>query len=272
MYQAAQRRGTVLEAALRDWAINEVAGATDSVYQLSVGGLRLSVFPGRITFDSMRLSTDTMRNDFRADPYPVLTATATGCRLMGIDTWRLMMARGVSARLFRCDEIKATVFEVVRDRPPVQPAVANPRGGVPFVRDSIELPALLPTIILQKSELPRVSLDYRRRVRGGAETRVHLERLNVQLRGTRIDPSVPPEVRRPLFSDQAVVTADTLKVVEGTDRAVMLGRLRANLTDSTLALDSIIMGPPQTDAEWVKAQRKRRTSSGCSSTARDFMG
>ncbi|MBP2648519.1 MAG: hypothetical protein H6Q77_2143 [Gemmatimonadetes bacterium] len=257
VYHAAQRRGTVLEAALRDWAINEVSGATDSVYQLSVGGLRLSVFPGRITFDSMRLSTDTMRNDFRADPYPVLTATAAGCRLMGIDTWRLMMARGVSARLFRCDEIKATVFEVVRDRPPVQPAVANPRGGVPFVRDSIELPALLPTIILRKTELPRVSLDYRRRVRGGAETRVHLERLNVQLRGTRIDPSVPPEARRPLFSDQAVVTADTLKVVEGTDRAVMLGRLRANLTDSTLALDSIIMGPPQSDAEWVKAQQKR---------------
>ena len=256
VYFAAQRRGTVLEAVLRDWAIGEVAGATDSVYQLSIGGVRLSLLPGRITFDSMRLSTDTARNDFRADPYPVLTVTATGCRLMGIDTWRLLMARGVSARLFRCSEIRAAVLEVVRDRPPVQLA-GNPRGGVPFVRDSIQLPMLLPTIILQRTELPRVSLDYTRRVRGGAETRVHLERLAVQLRATRIDPSVPPEARRPLFSEEAVVTADTLRVVGGTERAVMLGRLRASLTDSTLSLDSIIMGPPQSDAEWVKAQRKR---------------
>ena len=256
-YHAAQRRGTVLEATLRDLVINEVAVATDSVYQLSVGGVRLSVFPGRITFDSMRLSTDTARNDFRADPYPVLTATATGCRLTGIDTWRLLMARGVSARLFHCDEIRAAVLEVVRDRPPVQAAFANPKGGVPFVRDSIQLPALLPTIILERTELPRLSLDYRRRVRGGAETRVILERLNVQLRGTRIDPSVPPEARRPLFSDQAVVSADSLEVVGGTERAIRFGRLRGNLTDSTLSLDSIIMGPPQSDAEWVKAQRKR---------------
>lgn len=256
-YYAAQRRGTLLEAALRDWAISEVAEATDSVYRLALGGVRFSAFPGRITFDSMRLSTDTARNDFRADPYPVLAASATGCRMLGIDTWRLMMARGVSARLFRCDEIKAAVLEVVRDRQPVQSAAANPRGGVPFVRDSIQLPLLLPTIILQRIELPRVSLDYTRRVRGGAETHVHLERLAVQLRETRIDPSVPPEARRPLFSDQAVVVADSLEVVGGKERAIRLGRLRANLTDSTLSLDSITVGPPQSDAEWLKAQPKR---------------
>ena len=258
VYFAAQRRGTLLEAVLRDWAIGEVAGATDSVYQLSIGGVRLSLLPGRITFDSMRLVDGHSAERL---PRRSLPRADRDCNGVPLDGHRhLAPADGPG-----CER---PALPLQRDqgcgsrsgsRPTASAAAAgNPRGGVPFVRDSIQLPVLLPTIILQRTELPRVSLDYTRRSSGVApRRRVHLERLAVQLRATRIDPSVPPEARRPLFSEEAVVTADTLKVVGGTEQAVMLGRLRASLTDSTLSLDSIIVGPPQSDAEWVKAQRKR---------------
>ena len=256
-YFAAQRRGTLLEAALRDWAISEVAGATDSVYALAIAGVRFTAFPGRITFDSMRLTTDTVRNDFRRDPYPVLTATATGCRLQGIDTWQLVMARGLHARLFHCDEITTAVFEAVPDRPSAEPAAYGTKGGIPFVRDSIELPALLPVITFQKTELPRVTLDYSRRTRAGVESHIRLERLALQLRETRVDPAVPPEKRKPLFSEEALLTADTLAVQGHKLQPTVLGRLRMNFTDSTLLINSVVVGPRQSDAEWIRERKTR---------------
>lgn len=253
-----RRRGTLVEAGLRDWLIGEVAGATDSVYQLAVGNLQLSLFPGRISIDSLRLVTDTTRNDFRADPYPVLTATASGCRVTGIGTLDLLTARGVKARLFRCDQITATVLEVVRERAPVQSAAAaDPRGGIPFLRDSLQLPALLPIFVLDRTELPAMSLDYTRRSRSGAETHVTLERLSIALTGTRLDPAIPPRSRKPLFSERAVVSADTLEVLGSKQQSAVLGHMRLSLTDSTLSLDSVVVGPRQSDEEWVKAQKVR---------------
>jgi len=106
------------------------------------------------------------------------------------------------------------------------------------------------------TELPRLSLDYSRRGRGGATTHFTLQRLSIQLRETRIDPGVRPRDRKPLFSEQAVVTADLL-TLGGEEQAVVLGRLRGNLTDSTLALDAIVVGPPASDADWLKAQKRR---------------
>ena len=256
VFFALQRRSTLLGTTLRDWAIAQVAEASDSVYQLSMGRTHLSLFSGRIVIDSMRLVTDTSRNDFRADPLPVITATASGCRVLGVDTWQLLVARGVNARLFRCDAIDAAVLETVRDTVSAQPAAAKAPAAMPFSRDSIVLPALLPVIVVHRTELPRLSLDYTRRARGGATTHVTLQRLNIQLRETRIDPAVRRGKRKALFSEQALVTADLL-TLGGTKQAVVLGRLRGNLTDSTLALDAIVLGPPASDADWIKAQERR---------------
>ena len=86
---------------------------------------------------------------------------------------------------------------------------------MPFSRDSIMLPALLPVIVVHRTELPRLSLDYTRRARGGAATHVTLQRLNVQLRETRIDPAVRRGKRKALFSEQALVTADLLTLGRG---------------------------------------------------------
>ena len=256
LFLSLQRRSTLLGTMLRDWAIAQVAEASDSVYQLSIGRAHLSLLGGRIVIDSMRLVTDTSRNDFRAHPLPVITATATGCRVLGIDTWQLLVARGVIARLFRCDAIDAAVLETVRDTVSAHPAAATAPAAMSFVRDSIMLPALLPIIVVHSTEMPRLSLDYTRRARGGATTHVTLQRLNIQLRETRIDPAVRPGKRKPLFSEQALVTADLL-TLGGAKQAVVLGRVRGNLTDSTLALDAIVLGPPASDADWVKAQGQR---------------
>ena len=77
------RRSRVIETVLRDWASRQVAAATDSTYQLSVSGVDLSVMGGRIIIDSIRLVTDTLRNDFRAEPLPVLNATRHRMRRPG---------------------------------------------------------------------------------------------------------------------------------------------------------------------------------------------
>ena len=253
-----RRRGSVLEVGLRDWAIGEVAGATDSVYQLALAGVRLDVFAGRMIIDSLRLVTDTARNDYRADRYPVLTAEARGCRITGIDTWALLMARGVKADLFRCDDIAVSMAEVARPEVPTRPATENPRSGVPFLRDSLTLPALVPRIEITETQLPRLSLAYARRGAGGYITRVSLERLAIALHNTRIDEAGSGRGRKPLFSESAVVTADTLQVSNNKQQSIVLGRAHLNLTDSTLVVDSIVAGPRETDAEWIKLQKRRR--------------
>lgn len=257
VYFVIDRRSRVIETVLRDWASRQVAAATDSSYQLSVSGVDLSILSGRIIIDSLRLVTDTARNDFRAEPLPVLNATATGCGVRGVNVWGLLLGRGVNARLFRCEGIKASVLEVVRPRVPVKPAAETPKSVVPLVSDSIHLPALLPVIVVHGTELPNMSIDYTRRASDSSETHVSLERLGLVLRETRIDPAVPPKARRPLFSDQALVSATALEV-GSKQRSILLGRVRANLTDSTLAIDSVVIGPPMTDAEWLKLQKTRR--------------
>ena len=77
------------------------------------------------------------------------------------------------------------------------------------------------------------------------------------LRETRIDPAVPPKARRSLFSDQALVSATALEV-GGKQQSILLGQVRANLTDSTLGIDSVVIGPPMADGEWLKLQTHRR--------------
>ena len=251
------RRSKVIETVLHDWASRQIAEATDSTYQLSVSGVDLSVMLGRITIDSIRLHTDTLRNDFRAEPLPVLTAMATGCGVRGVNVWSLLLGRGVNARLFRCEGISAAVLEVVRRRVPVKPAAETPKAAMPLVSDSIHLPSVLPLILVHNTELPNISLDYTRRATDSSEMHVTLERLGLVLRETRIDPAVPPKARRPLFSKQALVSATSLEV-GNEDRSVLFGQMRANLTDSTLALDSVVVGPTLPDAEWFRQQKQRR--------------
>jgi hypothetical protein len=77
------RRSKVIETVLHDWASRQIAEATDSTYQLSVSGVDLSVMLGRITIDSIRLHTDTLRNDFRADPCPCLPPRRRGAACEG---------------------------------------------------------------------------------------------------------------------------------------------------------------------------------------------
>ncbi len=251
------QRSRVIETLLRDWASRQVASATDSTYQLAVSGVDLSVLSGRIIIDSIRLVTDTSRNDFRAEPLPVLTASAVGCGVRGVDVWGLLLGRGVNARLFRCEGISGTVLEVVRPQVPVRPAAETSKPVLPLVSDSIHLPALLPIIVIRNTELPNISLDYTRRGTDSAESHVTLERLGLVLRETRIDPAVPPKARRPLFSRQALLSATALEM-GNEERSVLLGQVRANLTDSTLAIDSFVVGPTMPDAEWVKAQKQRK--------------
>ena len=251
------RRSKVIETVLRDWASRQVAAATDSTYQLSVSGVDLSVMGGRIIIDSIRLATDTLRNDFRAEPLPVLNATATGCGVRGVNVWVLLLGGGVKARLFRCESIHAEVLEVVRRRDPVKSAAETPKAAVPLVSDSIHLPSMLPVIVVHGTELPNISLDYTRRARDSSEMRITLERLSLVLRETRIDPAVPPKARRSLFSQQAIVSATALEAGNEA-RSILFGQVRANLTDSTLALDSVVIGPTLTDAEWLKQQKQRK--------------
>ena len=78
--------------------------------------------------------------------------------------------------------------------------------------DSIHLPSVLPVIVIHGTELPNISLDYTRRASDSSEMHVTLERLTLVLRETRIDPAVPPKARRPLFSEQAIVSATALEV------------------------------------------------------------
>ena len=251
------RRSRVIETLLRDWASRQVAAATDSTYQLSVSGVDLSVLGGRITIDSIHLVTDTARNDCGSEPLPVLTATATGCGVRGVNVWVLLLGGGVNARLFRCEAIHGDVLEVVRRRDAVKSAIETPRTAISVVSDSIHLPSLLPVIVIHGTELPNISLDYRRRASDSSQMHVTLQQLTLVLRGTRIDPGVPPKARRSLFSDEAIVSATALEV--GSEaRSIKFGQMRANLTDSTLALDSVVIGPTLTDAEWVKQQKQRK--------------
>lgn len=101
-------------------------------------------------------------------------------------------------------------------------------------------------------------MAYARRGAGGNITRVSLERLAIALRDTRIDGASSPRTRKPLFSESAVVTADTLQVSNSKQQSIVLGRVHLNLTDSTLLLDSVVAGPRESDAEWIKLQKQRR--------------
>ncbi len=257
-FVALTQRNAFLDNVLRDWAISAIASASDSVYHLSVSRLRVTAFPGRIVVDTLQLTTDTARNEYRAVRLPVLTVKATGCRVTGINTLRLVFQQGLVASSIGCDSITASALETVRPEVPVQSSAASARPGVPILGDSLHLPGAIPVIIVGRTSLPRLALQFTQRFADSTASVFDLQRLAIELRNTRIDPSVPLERRRPLMSEVALLSADTLQVLGSGQTAFSMGRLRVNLTDSSVALDSVRLGPVQPDAEWTRQQKVRR--------------
>lgn len=255
-----QRWDQFLESKVRPWAEAEVLRMSDGAYALRMGTLAFSAFPGRIAIDTLRITTDSARNQRRPRPLADVTALVVDCELRGINTWQLIKRGGLSASRFTCTKI-----DVVADLPalaatkPHPAATPVPKHAFLAPEESIRLPPLIPLVEVDRLELPLISLDINRHGKS-ADQRIHVSRLFADIRGTRIV-SGEAAGTRTLFSDHVEVGGQGLSFRTGSgadETAVVLGGLRINLTDSVIALQGFRVGPALDDAAWRARQRVRK--------------
>src|SRR5262245_25027113 len=124
VYLISLRASPLIDELLRDWATNEVASQSDSVYALHVGRLHFNWPLRRFRLDSALIVTDSARNARRSWPKATVRGVLRSCVIGGIDLPRLVLGRGLEASQIGCAEVH---WE--SDAPPDSASVARLREG-----------------------------------------------------------------------------------------------------------------------------------------------
>src|SRR5512135_1894637 len=96
------RASGVLNALLRNWAVEALSQLSGGVYRLDVGPVHVNWPLRRVTVDSVRLTTNVGVNAKGAPPLPDLKLAFDRCALSGIHLVTLVLGRGFVAGSFGC--------------------------------------------------------------------------------------------------------------------------------------------------------------------------
>src|SRR5512145_2642723 len=99
------RASPLVNELLREWATDQVASQSDSVYALHVGRLHFNWPQRRVTLDSALVVTDSARNARRSWPITTVRGVLRRCVIAGINLPRLVFGRGLEASQIGCAEV-----------------------------------------------------------------------------------------------------------------------------------------------------------------------
>ena len=265
---------------LRVDAPASIAEKSGNVYQVAVGRVQVNPIKGRVTVDTIHVTTNDAANAARPHPRAGLKLSFRDCTLSGVHVFTLIFRRGLVADTFGCSAVTAAV-DVPRASPPdplsrsLRSGQAVPERGnanaVPkagnahaaergffALQQSLRLPASAPQVRVTRIDFPQVALDLALRHAGG-EARLQLKQLRWLMSDFLIDPRDSTAAARPLFSDSLEIQAADFVGQLDSVTAVTVKRLRLSLSDSTLAIRGVAFAPRQSDAAFARSHRYRGT-------------
>ncbi len=244
-----------IEKGLAEWAVSELDRRTDGAYKLVLGDLSFRPLSGSLSFDSATVVTDSAKNLRRTDPLPVLTASARQCELLGVDVRRLYFKKSFDARSLGCEKVLARITlipaaQAKRESPPDTLGIS-----APVTR--LMRPLGIPLFRIAEISFPQLSFTLRRPGPHGGASAV-LEHAEFRVADLVFDPTADPRAKRSVSARSARIGAKGLVMQRDTLNEFAVARLETDLRDSTLSLAGAKREPPQTDDEWVRAQKVRR--------------
>ncbi|HEY7192893.1 MAG TPA: hypothetical protein VH439_04055, partial [Gemmatimonadales bacterium] len=257
-----------VETSLGQWAVAEISERTHGVYTLVLGDLDFRPIAGSLSFDSALVITDTTLNRSRGNPLPTLRARATGCRISKVSVLGLMLLKRFEAGAMGC-QVVATAVELA---PATAPPKAIPSPPQPASPPAPQLPQatvdsgprqiLKPPLGIRKFEIsniafPTLQFSIRRvRLRGEAS----FEIAHARLVGDKVefDPTATPGTPEAFLSVGLRVGGSDLQFKPDPLTRYSLGGIDIGLSDSTLSLSNLTLGPSVTDEEWQRHQKTRR--------------
>ncbi len=231
---------TIAGPLVRAWVASQVASASDSAYRLETSTIRVDEANRRVAIDSITLTTDSLVNARLAIPHPSITLSLRRCAVTGIDLIALAARRGLHALHGGCDSVSLQVRTLAA---PPGPAGQPPQGADSnnFLRfqGKLDLPALLPLVVLDSVTFPHVHAAFDLLAADGRRTKLSVDSVAVSLDSVRIDPRLPVARRRPLFSRDIHVRLDRFAVTTKTAEHVSLDHFDADLVDGSAHLDEV---------------------------------
>jgi len=288
VFLVVRRATNLVNTLLRDFATQQAAQLSDSVYVLNVGTLHFNWPMRRVILDSAILTTDSARNAARAVPLATVAVALRTCTISGIDLPRLVLSRGLSAGHFGCNAVSAST-----DAPAdtAAPAPARPTKRATGLRDTtraqagaraagafltlqqqLVLPRQVPAFRIARIVFPTLAVSLRKRERGGNDFTFDLERAQLRVRDFAIDPADTAALARPLFSRSVVLTAEGTAVEPDTVNRIAVGSLEVNLTDSAVIVRQVSYGPQISDEQYRRLSPWRRERIRLSASRVQFAG
>ncbi|HKA60760.1 MAG TPA: hypothetical protein VKD28_19250 [Gemmatimonadales bacterium] len=277
LYLISLRAAPLINELLRDWATDQVASQSDSVYALRVGRLHFNGPRRRVTLDSALVVTDSARNAQRSWPKTTVQGVLRNCVISGVNVPRLVLGRGLEASQIGCAEVhwesdappdSASVARFKQastraPRPKPRPAdsartIEAPHGTMLTFQRDLNLPRRVPTIRIGRIVFPNVAIGIVARKPSGDRKRFDLARAQLRITGVVIDPAEPQYRTRPLFAEGVVLRADSTEFHPDTAQMVRVGALEVDLTDSTITVNDFEQGPRISDADFQRLSPYRR--------------
>ncbi len=269
VWMMARRATRLVNSLLRDFATQQAAQLSDSVYVLNVGTLHFNWQMRRVTLDSVILTTDANRNAARARPLATASVALRTCTLGGIDVPTLVRSKGLEATHFGCREVTVAVDQPAppAEAAPARPApAAAPRraprdttraaagavaaGAFLTFQQQLELPRQVPALRVGRIAFPNVAIDLRQRRPGGNDLAFDLARALLRVQDLVIANDDTMSAHRPLFSESVILTAAGTEVTPDTVNRIAVESLEVNLTDSLVLVRGASYGPQISDEEY----------------------
>ena len=251
-----------------------VLQSSDSVYRLTFGPFAYEPASRKLTFEWIRLETDTSRNRSKAEPLPLVTAVVRGThierlglpspigprRTLSIGTihldgvgLRLSPAlprrEGSSSHRLPTSTTADTAAET--DRSPA-------KGSALEWWSNSALPKAASRIRITRVELPRVVIE----LDSGPGLPRRVPRLS--LRADEISAGPPAARGTPVRIGNVWLRAEGYSGIWDSLTAVNVARIELNSADSVLRIDSVEVRPTLDLAEQRKRNKWRRTRLGAS--------
>ena len=263
---AVRRAESVLQRLLDDFASTTVREKSEGVYRLEVGRVKLNWTLRHVGVDSAILTTDSAANARRDRPLPAVRLGLFGCTVSGVSLRKLILSDGLDARRVGCGVVTVEVDVPRTAALPTGEEVENlatpDSGAAPTflsMQRGLRLPEFAPRLRLRRIDFPHASFVLRRPLRRGGQATLVLEHLEWSIRDVVIDPDQPLTASRPLFAQAVNIGADNFTLHPDSVTSLSVGRLRVNLTDSSLTVRGIQFGPTVTDAVFARQRPWRRS-------------
>ena len=250
-----------IETGLGRWAVAEVAERSHGVYRLVLGDLDFRPVGGSMSFDSAVVVTDTALNRALGAPFPTLSVRAVGCRISKVSVLRLMLAKRFEARAMGCGVVSTAIVLAPpgADPPPAQADSPRRADSVPGgARPPRQLQAPLGIRIFEISNIAFPALQFSlRRVGLKGEASFEIEQARFMGDEAHFNPTATPGSPEAFWSRGVRLEASNLRFRPTALSQLALGAIDIGLTDSTLSLGHLTVGPTVTDEEWKRNQKVR---------------